>query len=146
MRLMPVARTLRTPCCTTREKGSSVIWTFVVREGHRAVRPVAQHARRQRAETLPVLAFTQRLRTQVSDAAGEAQAERERAAARGGGAALEAWSRGKTRGLRSCAGDWMEALRRALTQQGTPPLLMLLRADGDFIGDVCALERCVASR
>jgi tRNA pseudouridine-54 N-methylase len=85
----------------------------------------------------------------VSDAAGAAAAERERQAAReqlasaGGGpvtddaGALGKWSRGETRGLLTSDGSWLDALRSSLAAPASPPLLLLLNADGQFIGELC---------
>ena len=55
--------------------------------------------------------------------------------------ALGRWSRGETRGMSSREGDLLAAVRDALFVRGTnepPPMLLLLAASGEFIGELCA--------
>ena len=48
------------------------------------------------------------------------------------------WSRGETRGLSSMPGEMLDALKYALSSAGSPPMLLLLNANGQFIGDLCS--------
>ena len=86
----------------------------------------------------------------VSDASGAATAraaaaaaalEEREAGARGApvpdDGPLGSWSRGELRGFSSVEGDTLDAVRRAIAQPGAPPMLMVLAAGGEFIGDLC---------
>ena len=88
-------------------------------------------------------------------AAAEAQAARDALAATGGAVeaveAVEAWSRSPRRGLSSRGGGILDAVKAAFEEHAAsgallgegeegPPLLLLLSAHGDFVGEVIPQE------